>query len=103
MANTFKRVSAQLGNTSTTVYTATGVTAVCIGGIAANQTADQATLIELTLNDTTYIVGKDTPLPVGGALNFVGGKLVMNSGDVLKGKAAHTATVDVTLSVMEQS
>jgi hypothetical protein len=90
MANTFKNSFSQsVGQTSDTIYTATGVQATVIGMSVANVTqADVKALIE-----------------PGSALVPIGGdqKLVLESGDLIKVQSDTSSSLDVILSVLEIS
>ena len=107
MANTFKSIQAVVGATATTAYTVpVATTAVVIGMRVGNKmttsVAVQASLVRGATE--TKIVGSDTPIPSGSALEGVmGSKIVMQAADSLKiqGNAANCA--DLTLSVMEMT
>jgi hypothetical protein len=114
MANNFKRAtksslstSAVASSSATDVLTATGIsTLVVIGMITSNKTATSAT-VDLYLltssGDPTYLL-RNAPVPAGSSLEYVNSsKLVMNSGDVLRAGSNTAASLDITVSYLEQS
>lgn len=110
MANTFKNaVGSAIGTSQTSVYTVpSGATTTVIGLTISNITASTVTC-DVVLTDTStatdvYIV-KGATVPVGGALVPIGGeqKIVLESTDVLKVTSSSTSSLDVILSVLEQS
>ena len=82
MAQTFKNyTAASIGSTPTTVYTvASATTSILIGVNLANRTASQIT-VSAQLG-TTYIV-KDAPIPSGGALSVLEGKIIAEAADTI--------------------
>lgn len=106
MANTFKRKTSNgIGTTLTTVYTVPAdTTAVIIGGIVSNTDTSTTLSTTISINDGTNdlnMTGTDTPVPSGTALSFIDGKVVMQTGDILKAKGSVAGKLDVVLSVME--
>jgi len=106
MANTFKRhTSNGIGTSLTTVYTVpTGKTTVVIGGVVSNIDSSNTVNATITVNDGTNeinLTGEDTPIPSGTALSFIDGKVVLQTGDVLKAKGSIASKLDVMLSIME--
>ena len=107
MANTFKRyTSNSVGTSLATVYTVPGsTTSVVIGGIVSNVTADtvNVTVTATTSSTVINLIGEDTPLPAGTALSFIDGKVVLETGDIVKVKSSAATSLDAHLSVMEIS
>jgi hypothetical protein len=108
MANTFLRnTSNAIGTTYTVVYTApAGTTAIILAGTIANTSTSTLVNTEVIVNNGTddiNIIGTSTPIPVGTALSFVDGKLVLQAGDVLKVKASVASVLDVYISLMEMN
>jgi hypothetical protein len=108
MANTFLRnTSNAIGTTYTTVYTApANTTAIILAGTIANTSTSILVNTEVIVNNGTddiNIIGTSTPIPVGTALSFVDGKLVLQAGDVLKVKASVAGQLDVYISLMEMT
>lgn len=105
MANTFKRyTSNSIGTSLATVYTVpSSTTSVVIGGIVANVTADTVNITVTATTSSTVInlIGEDTPLPAGTALSFIDGKVVLETGDIVKVKSSAATSLDAHLSVME--
>lgn len=106
MANTFKRLTSNaIASTLAPVYTVpANTTAVIIGGVISN--TDTANTITTTIsvydgNNEINLTGTDTPVPSGTALSFIDGKVVLQTGDILKAKGSVAGKLDVMLSVME--
>ena len=111
MANTLKNV--QRNNVSTiasTLYTApSNTTTIIIGMTAANILSNSNINFSATLHDSagapgTYIVKNATIAP-GGALVPIGGdqKVIMETGHFIKASSSDSDSVDVILSIVEQS
>jgi hypothetical protein len=108
MANTFlRKTSNAIGITYTTVYTApVATTAIILAGTIANTSTTDLVNTEVIVNNGTddiNVIGTLTPIPVGTALSFVDGKLVLQAGDVLKVKASLPDNLDVYISLMEMT
>lgn len=110
MANTFKSVTkASVGTSTTDAYTvATGTTTVVIGLVLANRTGDQIS-VDVLLNksngalDDVYLV-RSLPLPNGSAFEYIAGsKLIMEAGDKIQVLSSTASSLDVTVSVLEQT
>lgn len=102
MASTFKNYTASaVGTSATTVYTVPATTTgVVIGLNFANVTASQIS-IDATVNGV-YVV-KAAPIPAGSALSVLDGKIILETADVLEVTSSAASSVDVILSVLEQS
>jgi len=107
MANNFKRyTSNSIGTSLATVYTVPSsptTTSVVIGGIVSNVTANtvNVTVTATTSSTVINLIGEDTPLPAGTALSFIDGKVVLETGDIVKIKSSAATSVDAHLSIME--
>ena len=114
MANNFKRVTKSSLSTAdvttdsaTNILTATGVnTLIIIGMVTANKT-NLSTAVDLYLKsstgDSTYLL-KSAPVPAGSSLEYISAsKFVMNAGDILRARANYSASLDITVSYLEQS
>ena len=107
MANTFKNVRAALGTSLADVYEVpTSTTAIVIGCHVTNVGAANG---ELTLawtddsdSDAVTYLAQAIIVPEVAAYEPVG-KLVLEAGDKLRGMADATATLEITVSVLEQS
>lgn len=103
--NTFKTVTAELSTSDATVYTAPiNVTSIILMAQAANITGSP---VEVTFshNDTnantdTELV-KDYSIPGNDASGLITGKLVIESGNSVKGSCSANNSVKITLSVLE--
>lgn len=102
MANTFKNyTSASVGTSPTTVYTVGGgTTSVLIGCNLANRLATQIT-VDVQLG-STYIV-KGAPIPAGAALSVLDGKIIAEAADTIVVTSSDASSVDVIVSVLEQT
>lgn len=102
MANTFKNYTqASIGASPATLTTvAGGTTAIVIGLNLANRTASQIT-VSAQLG-STYIV-KDAPIPGGGALSALDGKIIAEAGDAVIVTSDTASSCDAILSVLEQT
>ena len=119
MANTFKVVTfasepASAG-TAYTMYTVAGSTTTVILGLVLSNIHTSAVTVEVELHSDTanrggannvtngisYLV-KDVTIPAGSSLELLsGGKVVMETTDVLKIDCSVTDKVSGTLSIME--
>ena len=102
MAQTFKNYTAgSIGTTPTTVYTvASATTSILIGVNLANTTASQIT-VSAQLG-TIYIV-KDAPIPSGGALSVLEGKIIAEAADTIVVTSDTASSCDAIVSVLEQT
>ena len=102
MAQTFKNyTAASIGSTPTTVYTvASATTSILIGVNLANRSASQIT-VSAQLG-TTYIV-KDAPIPSGGALSVLEGKIIAEAADTIVVTSDTASSCDAIVSVLEQT
>ena len=72
-----------------------GTSAIDVDVKLVSDTSDSET------NETVFVV-KDAPLPVGGSLEVLsGGKVVLQTTDVLQIDSNTSGQVDATLSIME--
>lgn len=104
MANTFKRVRAELTTTLATIYTVpASTTTIVIGAQIANKDGVNSVDVDLVFSDGTdaYISGKDTPLPAKNNFGPLHGKAVLETGDTVKGKASANGDADLWLSILE--
>ena len=110
MPNNFKNATnTGIGTNLTSVYTAgSGVTATIIGMTCAN-TTNSSVNVTVKVTDTsasaTASVVSIAPIPSGGSLVVVGGnqKLVLETGDILKVQSSASSSIDVVLSILEQT
>ena len=113
MANTFKvKTKAAVGTSAATVYTvpsSPSTTTIVLGLVLGNVTgsAINATVtVETNTNDTETNADVElvtnAPIPAGGSLETLGGgKLVLQTTDVLKVTSDTASSIDVALSIME--
>ena len=116
MANAFKLKTFAGGaigaNTDMTIYTGkSGTETTIIGMSIANITTSQVTVdvkIESNTSDTETNGNVElvtaAPIPAGGSLETLGGgKLVLQTTDVLRVTSDTASSLDVSLSIMEIS
>ena len=110
MANSFKNYTKkEIGTTLTDVYTVAtspATTSVVIGITLANRSGNQINC-DLVLNvasgDDVYLI-RNIPIPNGSSFEWMAGnKLVMEQGDKLQLKSDAAASLDVAISVLEQT
>ena len=110
MANSFKNYTKkEIGTTLTDVYTVAtspATTSVVIGITLANRSGNQINC-DLVLNvasgDDVYLI-RNIPIPNGSSFEWMAGnKLVMETGDKLQVKSDAAASLDVAISVLEQT
>lgn len=102
MANTFVNYTgAAVGTTPSTVYTVpAATTAVMIGMNVANVTAAQITVDVQVAG--VYLV-KGVAIPAGSSLSVLDGKIILEAADTAVVTSNTAASVDVIISVLEQS
>ena len=107
MASEFKRaVQADVLATGQTIYTCPAATqTVIIGFILSNKSEiDQAAVkavLKIQAGDEIQILGSDTPIPIGSALNALAGKIVLQEGDAIKVTPDADNQIDAVLSLLE--
>ena len=113
MANTFKlKTDTAVGTTLTTVYTVPGsTTTIVIGCTLANihATANLNADVQIVTaassgenGDDVYVI-KGVPVPNKSSLEIIEGKIVLETGDAIKVRSDTASSVDVALSVLEQT
>lgn len=109
MANTFKSYTkASVGTVTQDVYTTpAATTAVVIGFCLSNRTASSVTA-DVYINkaaavDDVYIV-KGIEIPDGTLYDFnAGNKIILETGDKIQITSSAASSVDVIVSVLEQT
>lgn len=102
MPNVFKNyTSSAVGTGATTVYTVPASTVgVVIGLNLANISSTQVS-VDAQVNGV-YLI-KAAPIPAGSALSALDGKIILEAADTLEVTSSDASSVDVILSVLEQS
>ena len=108
MAQTFKNSRAVLADTATTVYTCpAGTTAVVIGCQVSNVDTSAVDLqlwwTDASNADAVTSLGYDISIPAASAYEPIGGKLVLEAGDVIKGLGSVASDLEATVSILELS
>jgi hypothetical protein len=104
----FKNVRAVLGTSASDVYTVpAGTTAIVIGCQAANVHTASRTLqfwwTDASAADAVTKLAQDVIIPTKAAYEPIGGKLVLEAGDKLRGLNEGVNHVEVSVSVLELS
>ena len=108
MANTFKSITkASVGTVTQDVYTVPGATTtVVIGFCLSNRTGSNVTadvFIDKSTGDDVYIV-KGILIPDGSLYDFnAGNKIILQTGDKIQVTSSTASSVDVIVSVLEQT
>ena len=105
MAQDFESNGAQITNSNTTIFTSNSDDAV-VGLRLANILTTAVTVVFLFLRvaqQQEYLV-KDLSIPPASSVELIqgGAKVVLQSGDVLKGIAGTANSIDVWCSVVDQ-
>jgi len=113
MAETFVNKVAALTTTSDDgasngIYTAgSGVTAIIIHCQVANVDGTNAADLSIDLHDTSASSAKalvsTLSVPADTAVNPIGGKLVLETGDTLRAFASAASDLEITLGILEIS
>jgi len=108
MANSFKNYTKkEVGTSVTDAYTvASSTTTVVIGITLANRSGNQINcdlILNVASGDDVYLI-RNIPIPNGSSFEWMAGnKLVMETGDKLQVKSDAAASLDVAISVLEQT
>jgi hypothetical protein len=102
MANVFKNYTASsVGTTEETVYNVpSATTSVVIGCNLANVHTAQ---VKVSVKAANVFLVKDVPLPSGAALSVLDGKVILEQGHAVTIESDTDKSVDVILSVLEQT
>ena len=111
MAETFKNVVNSVSTTadngaSNGIYTAgAGVTAIVIHCQVANVDGSASADLSMDLYDTSQTSAKaivsTLSVPADSAVNPIGGKLVLETGDILRAWASADGDLEITLGILE--
>ena len=109
MANTLKNELAQnIGTSATTLYTCPASTKTIIIGMTCSNvhTNTQVNVdIYLTSSSNDYHIVKNATIAVGGTMVPIGGeqKVILEPGDIIKAKSTTASSVDIIMSIVEQT
>jgi hypothetical protein len=113
MANTFKQstksslVTDAVSSTNANIVTAGNTsTLIILNALVANKTSTSAN-VDLYLvtdsGDDVYLL-KSVPVPAGSSLELItGSKIILESSDVLRGRADTASALDLTISYLDQT
>ena len=113
MANTFKfKTDTGVGTSLATTYTVPGATTTIVIGCtlanihaSANSNCDVQIVTASSTGenaDDVYVI-KNVPVPYASSLEIIEGKIVMQTGDAIRVKSDTASSIDVALSVLEQT
>ena len=108
MANLFKSYTkANVGTSADDVYTVpAATTSVIIGLCLSNTTGSPVTAgvsVDKSVGDTVYLA-KNLELPDGTLYEFnAGNKIILETGDKLQVSSSTSSSIDVMVSVLEQT
>lgn len=102
MANTFKNYTASsVGQSEETVYTVpAGTTSVVIGCNLANVTGSS---VNVSVKAAHVHIVKDVAIPSGSALSVLDGKIILSESNPVTIESDTDESVDVIVSVLEQT
>lgn len=108
MAQVFKNARAVLADTATDVYTVpASTTAIVIGCQVTNVHTAAVDLdfwwTDASASDAKTYLANNILVPARGAYEPIGGKLVLETGDKLRGLSEVDTELEVTVSVLELS
>lgn len=108
MATAFKNVGVVLNDTATDVYTVpASTTAIIIGCQVANVGASANTLdlwwTDASNANASIYLGDGVSVPAAAAYEPLGGKLVLEAGDKLRGISGTNQELQISVSMVELS
>lgn len=110
MANTFKSTTkANIGTSPETVYTVPSSTTSVIIGFNITNTSASEISADVFINkangaaDDVYII-KGLEIPTGSLYDFnTGNKIILETGDLIQVTSSASSSVDIIVSVLEQT
>ena len=113
MANTFKQstksslVTDAVSSSNANIVTAGNTsTLIILNALVANKTSTSANVDVYLVTDSgddVYLL-KSVPVPAGSSLELItGSKIILESSDVLRGRADTASALDLTISYLDQT
>ena len=108
MAQVFKNAGQVLTTSAEPIYTVPALTTAIVIGCQVTNVGTSAYNLSLSWLDSsdanaeTYLA-QAIPVPDAAAYEPIGGKLVLEAGDVIRGFASSNSALEVTVSVLEIS
>lgn len=104
----FKNVRAVLGDTATDVYTVPAATTAIVIGCQVANVGSVANALDFwwtdaSAADAVTMLGDAVSVPPAAAYEPIGGKLVLEAGDKLRGLSGNDDELEATVSVLELS
>lgn len=109
MANTLKNeLSRQIGTSAATLYTCPAATKTIIIGMTCSNIHTNTQInvdIYLTSSSNDYYIIKNASIAVGGTLVPIGGeqKVILEPGDIIKAVSTTASSLDIIMSIVEQT
>ena len=106
MANTFKlKTKANVGVTTSNVYTVPSATTTVVIGVTLSNTSGSSLNVGVGITrastDDVHLM-KNVPIPQGSSFEFMGGnKIVLETTDTFTAKSDVNNSLDVALTIME--
>ena len=103
MSSTLKKATGQATSTGSTVFTVPTDSRVTLIGLRCSNTDTEAEHWVEAQIAGSYVTGREVPLPVGSAIDFlIGSKIVAEGGDEITVFSDDDLDIDVYVSFLEQ-
>ena len=108
MAETFKNAKQVLDNSALTIYTVPAETTAIVIGCQVTNVGTASHDLTLSWTDASdsnaeIYLAQAIPVPDASAYEPIGGKLVLEAGDSIRGFGSSASVLEVTVSVLEIS
>jgi len=101
MANVFTNAKGVSSIAGVAIYTVPNNTTGVIIGLTLSNTTNQGVNVTATLESTSIIT--NVPIPAGASLSVLDGKIIATAGEVITVSSTTESSVDVIISLLEQS
>jgi len=102
MANVFKNsTDTAVGTSPSTSYTVPAATTSVMIGMTVANTYSQQVIVSVQAAGV-YLV-KEAPVPVGSSLSVLDGKIILEASDTVVVTSSDSASIDVIISILEQT
>jgi len=102
MANVFKNsTDTAVGTSPSTSYTVPAATTSVMIGMTVANTYSQQVIVSVQVAGV-YLV-KEAPVPVGSSLSVLDGKIILEAFDTVVVTSSDSASIDVIISILEQT
>lgn len=108
MAQTFKNAKAVLADTLTDVYTCPANTIAIVIGCQVTNVGGSLSVLDFVWTDSSetdavVYLGDGVSVPVASTYEPIGGKLVLEAGDKIRGLSSVASSLHATVSILEIS